>query len=108
MQKEFEKLGFQTVEQVAHAPDTAFIRLMGGMSWRKKAMDFLLKAKNSESHQIKEQEEKINALKKEVLRMKESLAEAVQAELSRLKEEPKAPVKKKARSGLGDFVVIPN
>jgi hypothetical protein len=62
MRREFAYLGFKYVEQIAGAPDNAFVRVSGGMQWRVKAQAFLNRGKVSADDLISKQQEQINAL----------------------------------------------
>lgn len=41
MLQEMKRQGFNFVEQLANAPDSSLLNVMGGATWRKKARDFL-------------------------------------------------------------------
>lgn len=71
LRSEFLYQGFKYVEQVAGAPDSAFIKIMGGTQWRNKAQGFLNRGKVAESDIIKKQAEQIQELQAQ---MKELLA----------------------------------
>ena len=61
--KELAYLGFKWIEQVAGAPDSAFVRVMGGVQWRVKAQAFLNRGKVAADDVIKAQQSQIDELK---------------------------------------------
>lgn len=62
MRNEFLRRDFHFVEQVAAAPDSSFLSVMGGSSWRDKAKAFLDKDKVSNDQIIKDQAAQIAEL----------------------------------------------
>lgn len=62
MKREMNFLGFKYVEQLAGAPDSAFIRVPGGIQWRVKAQAYLNRGKVTAEDLIKKQQEQIDAL----------------------------------------------
>ena len=69
MKKELAYQGFRFIEQLAMAPDSAFTRIMGGVTLRSKAQTYLANGKMSsdaiisaQADQIKELQEKMNIL----------------------------------------------
>ena len=61
--RELKYLGFNFVEQVAGAPDSAFARVMGGVQWRVKAQAFLNRGKVGADSVILNQQREIDELK---------------------------------------------
>jgi hypothetical protein len=76
MRDEFEHLGFKFIEQVAGSPDSAFIRVMGGVSWRLKAQDFLNRGKVAEADIIKQQAGQIQELQEKMQLLMDHLNDA--------------------------------
>lgn len=74
LRNELAYQGFRFVEQVAGAPDSAFARIMGGWQWRAKAQTFLNRGKKSQEDVIKQQQEQIDLMQKQMA----ALLEAVQ------------------------------
>lgn len=66
LKREFAYLGFRFVEQVAGAPDSAFARIMGGHQWRYKAQNFLQRGKVGADDLIKQQQEQIAQLQRQM------------------------------------------
>lgn len=62
MKREMNFLGFKYVEQLAGAPDNAFIRVPGGIQWRVKAQAYLNRGKVTAEDLIKKQQEQIDAM----------------------------------------------
>lgn len=71
LRSEFLYQGFKYVEQVAGAPDSSFVKIMGGVQWRTKAQGFLNRGKVAESDIIKQQAEQLKELQEQ---MKELLS----------------------------------
>ena len=61
--RELAYLGFRFIEQVAGAPDSAFVRVMGGIQWRVKAQAFLNRGKVGADDLVKQQQAQIDELK---------------------------------------------
>ena len=74
LKREFEHQGFRWIEQVASAGENAFARIMGGVQWRAKAQEFLNRGKKSSDEVIKQQQEQIDLMQKQMA----ALLEAVQ------------------------------
>jgi hypothetical protein len=75
MRNEFLRKDFHFIEQVAAAPDSSFMQVMGGASWRAKAQQFLDKDKISNDQVIKDQAAQIAELQAqmaEILAMKKT------------------------------------
>jgi len=66
LKREFEYRGFLYVEQLASAPDSALNSIMGGSSWRKKAIAFLDRGKIPADDLIKKQQEQIEEMQKQL------------------------------------------
>lgn len=69
MQREFKKMEFNFIEQVANAPDNLLLGIMGGATWRKKAQDYLERNRvtpemvmNAQQAQIEELKQQLAAL----------------------------------------------
>ena len=76
--RDFSYLGFQTVEQIAFAPDSAFSRVMGGISLRLRAQAFLNRGKVSQEETIKRQEQRIADLEAKLTAVLESIPSKLQ------------------------------
>ena len=74
LRNELKHQGFRYIEQVAGAGENAFARVMGGIQWRTKAKDFLNRGKKSSEDVIKQQQEQIDLMQKQMA----ALLEAVQ------------------------------
>jgi len=66
LKTEFVYQGFRYVEQVAGAPDSAFTRIMGGIQWRVKAQAFLNRGKIPADNLIKQQQQQIEELQRQM------------------------------------------
>jgi len=64
--RELKYLGFNFVEQLAGAPDSAFARVMGGVQWRVKAQNFLNRGKIPADDVIKKQQAEIDEMKAQI------------------------------------------
>lgn len=74
LKDELKHQGFRFIEQVAGAGENAFTRIMGGIQWRTKAQAFLNRGKKSQEDVIKQQQEQIDLMQKQMA----ALLEAVQ------------------------------
>ena len=74
LKDELKHQGFRFIEQVAGAGENAFTRIMGGIQWRTKAQAFLNRGKKSSDDIIKQQQEQIDLMQKQMA----ALLEAVQ------------------------------
>lgn len=74
LKRELAHQGFRFIEQVAGAGENAFARIMGGIQWRSKAQEFLNRGKKSSDEVIKQQQEQIDQMQKQMA----ALLEAVQ------------------------------
>jgi hypothetical protein len=74
LKDELRHQGFRFIEQVAGAGENAFSRIMGGIQWRTKAQAFLNRGKKSSEDVIKQQQEQIDLMQKQMA----ALLEAVQ------------------------------
>lgn len=72
--REFAYQGFRFIEQIAGATDSAFARIPGGFQWRNRAQAFLNRGKKSSEDVIKQQQEQIDLMQKQMA----ALLEAVQ------------------------------
>lgn len=66
LKKELAYQGFRFIEQVAGAPDSSFVRIMGGFQWRNKAQEFLSRGKKSSEDIINQQQEQIKQLQEQM------------------------------------------
>ena len=64
--REFVYQGFKFIEQIAGAPDSAFARIQGGFQWRNRAQAFLNRGKKSSEDVIKQQQEQIDLMQKQM------------------------------------------
>lgn len=78
--------GFRFIEQVAGAPDSAFLRIMGGNQLRAKAQAFINRGKIDSEEMIKKQADQIALLQEQMALLMETKATAV-------KETPKPTTK---------------
>lgn len=69
LKAQFKIQGFRYIEQIANANHDAFNKIMGGNTWKAKALTFLSKSKAEESATIKQQAEEIQALKEQMAQL---------------------------------------
>ena len=66
LKRELQYQGFRFIEQVAGAPESAFIKIMGGVQWKNKAQAFLNRGKKSAEDVISQQQKQIEQLQEQM------------------------------------------
>ena len=69
LRNEFMYQGFRFIEQIAAAPESAFVRMMGGLQWRTKAQAFLNRGKVDAEEMIKKQADQIAEMQEQMKQM---------------------------------------
>lgn len=73
LRNEFKYQGFKFIETIAAAPDSCFTRIQGGFQWRIRAQAFLNRGKKTSEEVIKQQQDQIDQMQKQMASMMEAI-----------------------------------